>query len=95
MAIQRHFHGLIADQAGHVSDFDQLQLPRLDNPPRSEATAAWFPVPGMYDGFRYWLVGSGAKAKLISESWCRVVEGSGQRHEITAEGCRLLDEGFV
>ena len=95
MAIQRHFHGLIADRAGHLPDFNHLQLPRLENLPRSEASALWFPVPGMYGGFKYWLVGSGKKSKLISESWCRVVDGSGQRHEISAEGCRLVDEGFV
>jgi hypothetical protein len=49
----------------------------------------------MYGGFSYRLASSGADAKLISESWCRVVGGSGQRHEITSEGSRLVEEGFV
>lgn len=49
----------------------------------------------MYGGFSYWLEGEGEQAKLITESWCRVVGGSGQRHEITAAGSRLLEEGFV
>lgn len=35
------------------------------------------------------------EAKLVSESWCRVVGGSGQRHELTSEGSRLLEEGLV
>lgn len=34
-------------------------------------------------------------SKRISESWCRVVGGSGQRHEITSEGGRLVEEAFV
>jgi hypothetical protein len=28
-------------------------------------------------------------------SWCRVVEGSGQRHVITARGSKLIEGGFV
>jgi hypothetical protein len=44
------------------------------------------------DGYRLNLEG---ETKLTSESWCRVVGGSGQRHEITAAGSRLVDEGFV
>jgi hypothetical protein len=32
---------------------------------------------------------------LVSERWSRVVGGSGQRHEITANGCTLVEAGFV
>jgi hypothetical protein len=32
---------------------------------------------------------------LIAESWCRVAGGSGQRHAITTNEVRLLEEGFV
>jgi hypothetical protein len=55
----------------------------------------WFAVPGMYGGFSFWLDGTGAGSRPMPESWCRVVEGSGQRHEITAQGARLVAEGFV
>lgn len=55
----------------------------------------WFPVPGMYGGFSYRLESIGVDAKLMAESWGRVVGGSGQRHEITSEGSRLVEEGFV
>ncbi len=55
----------------------------------------WFPVPGMYGGFKYYLQGSGDNTKLISESWCRVAGGSGQQHEITSEGSKLVAQGFV
>jgi len=50
-----------------------------------DSTALWFSIPGMYGGFSYWLEGEGEHAKLITESWCRVVEGSGQRHEIASK----------
>ena len=55
----------------------------------------WFPVPGMYGGFSYRLEAAGVEAKLVSERWSRVVGGSGQRHEVTSEGSRLVEEGFV
>ena len=50
-------------------------------------------VPGMYGGFAYQLGETGTT--LTVNSWSRVCEGSGQRHEITPDGCRLTDEGFV
>jgi hypothetical protein len=31
----------------------------------------------------------------MSESWSRTMTGSGQLHEITPAGSRLLAEGFV
>ena len=55
----------------------------------------WFTVPGMYGGFSYWLETDGVEPRLIAESWCRVVGGSGQRHEVTPSGSQLLEEGFV
>jgi len=33
--------------------------------------------------------------KLVAESWCRVAEGSGQRHVIDAQTVKLAEEGFV
>jgi len=55
----------------------------------------WFPVPGMYGGFAFWLEGEGNDARLVTESWRRIFAGSGQRHEVTAHGVRLLERGFV
>jgi hypothetical protein len=49
----------------------------------------------MYGGFKYWFEESSSPARLICESWCRVVDGSGQRHQIDADGYRLVEEGFV
>ena len=94
-AIQRHFHALIRERAGELVDRHGLALPALDASPASAEERAWFPVPGMYGGFSYRWEGTGERARLVVESWCRVVEGSGQRHEITAAGSRLVEEGFV
>ncbi|MCP2264380.1 hypothetical protein ACFQHV_23840 [Promicromonospora thailandica] len=56
-----------------------------------EVGKLWYPVPGMYGGFALKAIPDGVEA----ESWIRVVGGSGQRHVITREGCRLVEEGFV
>ena len=55
----------------------------------------WFPVPGMYGGFRCRLEEAGDDARLVVDSFCRVVSGSGQRHAITSSGSELVEEGFV
>jgi len=55
----------------------------------------WYPVPGMYGGFKYWLIEKNGCPILITESWCRVVGGSGQRHEVSVDGYVLMEEGFV
>ena len=51
-------------------------------------------MPGMYGGFSY-LLAPDDPPRLIVESWNRVVAGSGQRHEVTIDGWRLVDKGFV
>lgn len=32
---------------------------------------------------------------LVTKSWCRIAGDSGQKHEISIEGCNLVEEGFV
>lgn len=63
---------------------EKLRLPELEPMLEVRRSMFWFPVPGMDGGFSYWLDGEGDSARLISESWCRVAGGSGQRHELTA-----------
>jgi hypothetical protein len=93
--IQAHFHELIRQRAGELVREHMLRLPVLEPilefPPRK----FWFAIPGMYGGFAYWLVEGRTSTVLVSESWCRIAGGSGQRHEINAHGCRLVDRGFV
>jgi hypothetical protein len=45
--------------------------------------------------FNYRLTRDGADGMLVSESWCHLAGGSGQRHEITSAESRLVEEGFV
>lgn len=92
LVIQRHFHDVIRGRAAELIDQHAIVLPELAPLLTTEEPLAWFPVSGMYGGFRYWLEGDGPDAKLVTESWCRVVDGSGQRHEIKVDGSRLVEE---
>lgn len=93
--IQSHFHEVIRGRIDQPLPHHALRLPELEPLLELEDPQMWFPVPGMYGGFSYRLESTGADAKLVAESWCRVVGGSGQRHEITPDGSRLVAEGFV
>ena len=93
--IQSHFHEIILGRAGNLVQKSKLRLPELEPLLEIEEPRMWFPVPGMSGGFSYWLDGEGKNAKLIVKSWCRVVDGSGQHHEITSKKSILVDEGFV
>ncbi|MBZ5790800.1 ankyrin repeat domain-containing protein [Burkholderia contaminans] len=96
LAIQRHFHEMILGRIAHLR-VDALRLPELEPLLELDAQAGrmWFAVPGMYGGFDYALHADRDAALLVSSSWSRVAGGSGQRHDITANGCTLVDEGFV
>ncbi len=95
--MQGHFDALIRERVSHFSvNLIAADLPKLDSiAPFSEERPGWFAVPGMYGGFAYWLRGSGEATRVVTESWSRVIEGSGQRHEIDAIGSKLVAEGFV
>lgn len=93
--IQQHFHEIILGRTGDLVTKSGLRLPELEPLLEIEQPRMWFPVPGMCGGFSYWLDGRGKDVRLISESWCRVVSGSGQRHEITSKEGKLVGKGFV
>lgn len=95
LKIQTHFHTVIRSRAEDLVTEQALRLPELEPLLELEHPRMWFPVPGMYGGFGYSLERDGVEAQLVTESWCRVAEGSGQRYEITSEGSRLVAEGFV
>lgn len=95
LRIQFHFHEVIRGRIDRQLPEHGLRLPELEPLLELDHPQMWFPVPGMYGGFSYRLESTGVEAKLISESWCRVDGGSGQRHEITSEGSRLVEEGFA
>jgi hypothetical protein len=94
-AIQNYFHEIILNRAGDLIETGKVRLPELGILLEIEQPHMWFPVPGMYGGFDYWLDVKGQDVKLISESWSRIVEGSGQRHEISNDGWKLVEESFV
>ena len=93
-AIERRFHEVIRNR---IAEFGvhALPLPRIDPALNTKESESWFAVPGMYGGFHYWFEGEGEDATLVSESWNRIVGGSGQRHLITASEVTLVDQGFV
>lgn len=95
LKIQAHFHAVIRGRIEQPLPDLRLRLPELEPLLELDQPHMWFPVPGMYGGFSYRLEAVCVEAKLVSESWCRVVGGSGQRHEITSAGSQLVDEGFV
>jgi len=95
LKIQANFHEVVRGRIDRPLSDHGLRLPELEPLLELERPQMWFPVPGMYGGFSYRLDSAGVGAKLVSKSWCRVVDGSGQRHEITSAGSQLVDEGFV
>jgi hypothetical protein len=95
LKIQSHFHAVIRERAARLIEEHALRLPELEALLEMERIKLWFPIPGMAGGFSYWLEEVGVEAKLVADSWCRVVDGSGQRREITSTGSQLVDEGFV
>lgn len=101
LKIQQHFHAVIRGRVDDLVREHALRLPELEPllelpaPREPGSFRMWFAVPGMYGWFAYDLVADGVDAKLVTESWCRVSGGSGQRHEITSAGSLLVEEGFV
>jgi hypothetical protein len=95
LKIQAHFHAVIRGRIDRALPNHELRLPELEPLLELDRPEIWFPVPGMYGGFSYRLESTGIEAKLVSSSWCRIVGGSGQRHEITSAGSQLVEEGFV
>ena len=80
-AILYRFHELIRSVAGKFVDNPDIQMPLL---PEVFGDECYFPVLGMYGGFKYWLEPLGDSQKLVVTSWSRIVEDSEQTFEITA-----------
>jgi hypothetical protein len=92
LAIEHHLHAVIRGWAAKLIDEHHLALPELTPLLTAKESKAWFPIPRMCGGFSYWLEGEGEQAMLVTTSGSRVVGGSGQRHELTARGSRLVDK---
>jgi len=92
--IQTRFHKVIRKRAQDLVEEHRLRLPELEPMLEYVHKRFFFAVPGMCGGFAFWLDDFSLSPRLLSESWCRVVGGSGQRHEITPGRTKLVDEGF-
>ena len=89
--IEKHFHELIYHRCPSLSEYmdqhDDFQMPDLlENLKEKGFDKVWVPIPGMYGGFRYQILHrDDGQLYLTCQSWCRVVEGSEQTHEVTVE----------
>lgn len=86
--IQAHFVDVVIEESRGMFKPDEMRA--VDLNVLREVKKIWMPVPGMYGGFTLRFEGD----HLITESWCRVVEGSGMRNHITVNGTTLMASGF-
>ena len=95
LQIEAHFHALIKQRVEKLVSKENLRLPQLSILLEHKTPKMWFPVPGMYGGFEYQLVLRHNEPLLLTSSWIRVVQGSGQKHAIDSQGSHLVEKGFV
>lgn len=89
LAVQANFHNLMryrcrrAEHCLKWLDDNKDNLPLITNELLDKTEAEWFAVSGMYGGFAYGLFEQDGEPVLITDSWIRIVGGSGEQHEIT------------
>jgi hypothetical protein len=93
--IQAHFHALMRSRAVDLIREDPANLPILTEGLGTQDEPMWYPIESMDGGFKYWWDPGAVGLRLMTENWSRAVAGSGQLHEVTSAGARLLAEGFV
>ena len=79
--LERHFHAAMRQHAPRL--VAPLCLPQLEPLLEMERDKVFFPVPGMYGGFVFWLEVDGDRPKLLVDAWSRIVDGD-SRYEITS-----------
>lgn len=90
--LQGHLHRLIRHRAGLEDGSDLatgqgMRLPEVEVLTELPHPVCWFPVPGMYGGFKIELCGR----ELTVDSWIRVVGGSERTDRITVDGVWLQE----
>ena len=95
LAIQARFHAVVLGRSEQLVREHGLRLPELDILLELDRPELWFPVPGMYGGFSIRLEAAGMDSRLVSDSWCRVVGGSEERHVMTATRTRQQPSDLV
>ena len=91
LRLNAQFHHLIMERAAHLVGEQDLCLPKIDPLVALDQPLLWFPVPGMYGGFRAELHRAGPEPQLLVSSWNRVVGGSGQTHIVMPHGYVMLE----
>lgn len=89
------FHALIRSRLEELGLPLPKELPHIEGLRATKKNPAWLDVDGMYGGFSYFFLSRKAPAKLIVESWSRIIGGSGQRHLVTSSATDLVEAGFV
>lgn len=90
--LQQHLHRLIQHRAGLEDGSDLatqqgMRLPEVEVLTELDHPACWFPVPGMYGGFKIVM----RECELTVDSWIRVVGGSERTDRVTADGVHLQE----
>lgn len=103
--VENNLHQLLEDATKdeHIARYrpewakanNGIDLPIISNEMLSETKPRWFTIPGMYGGFAYALFDEDGEPTIRTESWCRIVGGSGQAHEITTTTIKLIAKGFI
>lgn len=93
--IEVYLHAVINGRVERLVREHRLRLPPLEPLQEMPMRGVWMPVPVMFGGFDYWLERGGPSPHFVSESWFRVVDGSGERHEVSPKGLTLVDADFV
>lgn len=95
----KQFHAVINSRAEDLFKKHNLVLPDLHSYLEDVCCPEiWYAVLGMYGGFTATFELNEEKTDveaLITSSWCRVVEGSGNTHRCTENEYVLTAEGFV
>jgi len=94
-SLMEHFHALMLSVVSgepRLVAWVKKHLPGVDDVLGSTLTSAYLAVPGMYGGFKYRLTIVGGRPLLEVGSWCRIEAGSGQAHEVSPQGSRVVWE---
>ncbi len=93
--LEAQLRNVVLGRTDDLVEQNQIEFPPLCLLLERESPMIWFPIPGMYGGFRIELRRAGESPQLIVDSWSRVCEGSGERHLVMAHGYARIDAGFV
>lgn len=94
LRIEQRLHTLIRSRVEAFDLATPRDMPHLQGLRATKKEPAWFPVGGMYGGFRYYFDSTRTHPRLVVESWSRVVGGSGERHHLTPTSTKLVGNGF-